>query len=708
MIMLKNILCALSVFFFASSFFVNAAESLPSFKPVLAQHVEATLLSELKSVAPGDEFWVGLRLRMEDHWHTYWKNSGDSGAPTRIRWKLPAGFTASPIQWPVPERIETPPLVNYGYSNQVVLLTKVRAPSTISEKQIHLEAKASWLVCREECIPGDATLAVSLAVGKREASLAAPVLAIVAQKLPQEVLPKSGWSFQLHEKDGNLEIEGKAPRNVTFDKNRILFFPESDPLIEHAAEQTVALEKHGFTLTLKKSAQWTMAPASVAGTIAGLPSEKGAEQAFQIRVPVSASQPLFVMLLFALMGGVILNLMPCVFPVLSLKIVSFAQLSGHQKGHVRQHGFAFTAGVLVSFWFLAAVLLILRAGGEQLGWGFQLQAPGFLVFLSAVLFIFSLNLLGVFEMGLFLMGVGSNISARSDLLGSFFTGVLATVVATPCTAPFMGVSLGFALTQPAFVALLVFTALGLGMATPYLVLSMQPALLRFLPKPGRWMESLKKAMAFPLLATVLWLSWVYATQTGSEALIYLFAGLLILSFAMWCFGHWSVQARSRVGRAVLLSLVVGMSAVGLAVAFSGVSQKPEAMTAKDANDAWGQEWVEYSPERLEDLRNEGKTIFLDFTAAWCVSCKVNERLVFSSQEVRKKFKQLGIVLMRADWTNRNPAITKMLASFGRSGVPLYVFFPKGAQSTPKVLPEVINSTLVLNELDALLQKGDTQ
>lgn len=405
---------------------------------------------------------------------------------------------------------------------------------------------------------------------------------------------------------------------------------------------------------------------------------------------------LIIALVFAFIGGIILNLMPCVLPVLSLKIMGFIQQAGEDKSKTRKHGLAFTLGVLVSFWVLAGFLIALRAGGEYLGWGFQLQSPGFVIILSILLFLFGLSMFGVFEIGTTLTSVGHGTANKSSYTGSFSSGVLATIVATPCTAPFMGSALGFALSQPAYVSLLIFTFLGLGMALPYVVLTSTPALLKFVPKPGAWMESFKQFMGFLLMATVLWLLWVLSFQAGSDGVILLLLSLIIVSIGGWIYGRWGNISKKTSTRRIAQILAVIFIIGGIVFSLQNIEAKSENNSGIHKQGSI--EWQPYSPELLAQLRSEGKPVFVDFTAAWCLSCQVNEKIAFGSQSVQDAFKNEGVVTLKADWTNSDPVITKALAEFGRNSVPLYVLYYGKSSNKPEILPEILTPGIVLDAL----------
>jgi thiol:disulfide interchange protein len=410
-----------------------------------------------------------------------------------------------------------------------------------------------------------------------------------------------------------------------------------------------------------------------------------------------ADESILLAILFAFIGGMILNLMPCVLPVLSLKIMGFIKQAGEEKSKLRKHGLAFTFGVLISFWALAGLLLILRAGGEYLGWGFQLQSPSFVIVLSVLLFLFGLSLFGVFEIGVTLTAVGQNTPKGSTYTGSFFSGILATIVATPCTAPFMGSALGFALSQPAYVSMLIFTALGLGMALPYVLLTSIPALLKYVPKPGAWMETFKQFMGFLMVATVLWLIWVLSLQTGAEGVLILLGSLLLVSLSGWIYGRWSVLHKSLKTRRIA-QLISGLILAG-ALALSLMYIKPVSASTGSVHTQGLIEWQTFSPELVAQLRSEKKPVFIDFTAAWCLSCQVNEKVAFGSEEVQKAFAAKGIAALKADWTNKDEVIAKELAKFGRNSVPLYVLYLPDKEAV--LLPEILTPDIVLGYLKDL-------
>ncbi len=677
--------------------------------PVRSAHAEAELLSEVASIQPGQTFTVALRLKTDKDWHTYWRNPGDSGMATSLNWQLPDGLSPGPIEWPYPELISVPPLASYGYEDEVYLLTRIKAPTTLVPGQtLTLKAKAEWLECKEECLPGSGTLALDLPVkaGAPAASRFAPAFAEARSKLPVTI---DEWQVRATATAQQLQLQATRPAWFTGEITEVFFFPEQDLLIEPAKPQTLKKSPDGFTLQLSRSAVSTTTPDRLRGVLVTASGWRGAgsERALQVDIPLgpagtTSEAPLTLLAAvgFAFLGGLILNLMPCVLPVLSIKVLSFVQEA--REGQPWRHGAVFTLGVLVSFWALAGGLLILRGAGEQLGWGFQLQSPPFLVVLVCLLFLFGLNLFGLFEVGGSLVGVGAT-APSTGLSGSFMSGVLATVVATPCTAPFMGSALGFALTQPTWAAMLVFTSLGLGMSAPYLLLSLSPSLLRFVPKPGAWMVTFKQGMGFLLMATVVWLIWVLGLQTDVNSLAALNAALVVLAAGGWILGRWGDLMQPAPTRLIARLSAAAVIVGAVSFALVSLSEQTNASTGKapTATLSDGIRWEPFSPARVEQLRAAGTPLFIDFTAAWCLSCQVNERVVFSSKTVRDEFERRKIVMMKADWTKRDATITQALAGFGRSGVPLYVLYGSETKRPPQILPEVLTPDIILKALQEM-------
>ncbi len=612
-------------------------------------HVKASLVSEVKSIQPGTPFWVALRLEMQPHWHTYWQNPGDSGEPTSLTWQLPEGFKAGDIMWPRPSVISIPPVLSYGYENEVLLLVRIQPPAVIKQTApITLKATADWLECEVVCIPGtaDVSLTLPLKITPPEPDNAwLEKFSMARFEWPVE---SADWSVTAFNTPEGFRLSVARPEGSTEKLSELYFFAADPNAISYAPPQKFSSTNKGATLDLVKSEASTSPVTHLRGILVNANGWRGpnSERSLLINAPISGNAPaqggmtLWLALIFSFIGGIILNLMPCVLPVLSIKILGFIKQAQEDRATVLRHGFVFTAGVVASFWVLAGVLIFLRAGGQQLGWGFQLQSPIFVGALAALFFVMGLSLIGLFEIGTSLIQLADTTQQKSGYTKSFLSGVLATVVATPCTAPFMGPALGVALTLPAFQSILIFTSLGLGMSSPYLILSANPGFLRFVPKPGPWMDKFKKIMGLLFLATTVWLVWVLNTQIG----------------------------------------FLGPKSVA---------------TGKDAH---GIDWEPYSKERVEELRESGRAVFVDFTAAWCLTCQVNERVALSSEKVVEMIKQKNIATLKADWTSHDEKITQALASFGRSGVPFYILYPADPNAAPVTLPEILTPQIVLDGL----------
>ncbi len=651
---------------------------------VKAPHVDVDLVADVASIAPGRDVGVGPRFELERGWHVYWQNPGDSGEAPRLTWSLPAGFSGTDLSWPAPHRIPVGPLANFGYEGTVVLPATVHVPRDVTGS-VDLRADVHWLVCNEDaCIPGHAPLSLVLPVEPTaRPSAEAPLFAAARAALP--VAAPSTWRPSVTADGGTLALiidgyDGALDPPPAF-------FPFSREAIEHAAPQPATRTSTGIRLTLVR------APSNPPlGALGGVLAVGG--HAYTIAAPLAGSvisfDPKPLALAFA--GGLLLNLMPCVFPVLAIKAFALLGLGAHDRRVARAHGLAYTAGVLVAFWALAVALLVVRAGGAPLGWGFQLQSPVVVAALAALFFWLALMLLDVTSFGGALMGIGNELATAGGARGAFFTGLLATVVATPCSAPFMGAALGYALVAPPAVALGVFTALGLGLAVPYLAITLVPSLGARLPRPGRWMDVVKQLLAFPLLATVVWLVWVASLQSGPPGVAAMLAMLVLLAFAAWVGRQWSGRvARVAVAAAVVAAVVLGGSI--------------ERADAPPTTSAAG--WERYSSARLAELLGARRPVFVDFTAAWCVTCQVNERLVLAQPRVRERMRALGVVPVRADWTTPDPDVTRALQQFGRDGVPLYVLYSGRADEPPRILPQVLTTDTVISELDQLDRRSPT-
>jgi thiol:disulfide interchange protein/DsbC/DsbD-like thiol-disulfide interchange protein len=683
---------------------------------VATDNVKAHLVSEVSTIAPGQSFWVALEFNIRDGWHTYWRNPGDSGQATKLKWQLPPGFTAGDIVWTTPHRFEIPPLVNYGYAKHVTHLVNITAPRDLKAgAPIQLTAKASWLVCSDVCIPEDADLQLTLPVTAQTGAIDpadAALFTAARSELPSAELAAT----TAHIQDGHLVIALGKEWGATLPQIRSLaFFPYDDGGIEYAAPQTLTRSKDAVELAMKLGYQPPQA-----GIIRGLllATEQSGNDTVTVPMEIAAnfsasggskpaggphfapaaavektSTSVPVLLLFAILGGLILNLMPCVFPVLSIKAIGLVEQAKKHPAAVRAKGMVFAAGVISSMLCLAAVLLALRAGGEQIGWGFQLQSPLFVTLLVYLLLAVGLNLSGVFEVGGGLAGVGDGLTQGDSYRASFFTGVLTTLVATPCTAPFMAFAVGAALTQPTIVALCIFAALGLGLALPYLLLSFAPWMRRILPKPGAWMDTLKQVFAFPIYASAAWLLWVLAQQTSSIGLGAALAGAILIALAAWAYQKSKSSAsRGRVAALATATLAV-LLAIVLPVRFAGVASAAPSVSAEGGRAA--DDWQPYDAAQVAKLNSAGRPLLVNFTASWCLTCLVNERNAFADSAVQEIFRSKGVTLMKGDWTNRDPAITQALSAFGRAGVPLYVIYnSKPGSSEPVVLPQLLTASIV--------------
>ena len=692
--------------------------------PVKTPHVEAELVSERTAFVPGQTTTVALRLKMADGWHTYWQNPGDSGLPTTLAWKLPPGVTAGPIQWPAPEALPAGPLLNYGYEREVLLLTDVKVPrdAPIGET-LALGAKAEWLVCKETCIPEDVQLELVLPVAERGDPYPQWGKAIAATR---DALPAAapGWLAAARGDGQKVVVTLTAPAGAPAPTG-VHFFPFEEGRIEPSAKQTFVREANGtFVLTLPVANQLTPGFTRVAGVLVaanGFASGADVPKAIAIEAPltgtvVAGPKPalaqvpalnvpppvpageglsLLVALVFAFLGGIVLNLMPCVFPVLSIKALALAAPGHGNRKKLRLEGLAFSAGVIATFVLLAGMLLAFRAAGEQFGWGFQLQSPGVVTSLAVLFFVLALNLSGAFEFASLVPSSAAGWTAHNPVVNAALSGVLAVVIASPCTAPFMGAALGFALSQPAALTLLVFVALGVGMSLPFLLLSWFPGWRRMLPKPGPWMVHLKQFLAFPLYATVAWLVWVLGAQVDNDAVVRLLVTLVAVAFVLWAWRTYRIGA----SRAYSVVAAVGLAATAYVAwpLFAGTSEHDAQTSAPArATAGAGDQWQTWSPARVSELTSAGKAVFVDFTAAWCVTCQVNKRLVLNDARVRDAFADRGVELVRADWTRRDPVIGQALGALGRQGVPVYVLYRPGKE--PLLLPEVLQKQTVLDAL----------
>jgi thiol:disulfide interchange protein DsbD len=676
---------------------------------VTNEQVRAELVAQApEGIGAGKPLWLGLQIEHQPHWHTYWKNPGDSGLPTALAWHLPAGVTAGDIAWPTPTKLPVGPLMNYGYEGRVLLPVPVSVSPSFAANALDVKLSAQWLVCKDVCIPQQGEFALTIPVQASTAGNSAAFDAALA------ALPQSAPGAKA---EATLVDDAKALRvtvrglPAALHGRELAFFAETAGVVEHAAPVTARWEGGIWQASVPISAQRFESPAQMQAVLVAPGAKAGVEIGFAITgmwpalvVPAvpsavtldSAALPpapaigLPTALAFALAGGLLLNLMPCVFPILSLKLLGFAG-HAHSRRALLAGGLAYSAGVVLSFVALAALVLALRAGGEQIGWGFQLQSPPFVAGLAVLFTLIALNLAGLFDFGTMLPSGLASMRLRHPLADSALTGVLAVAVASPCTAPFMGAALGLAFTLPAPRALALFAALGVGMALPYLAASAWPGLARAMPRPGVWMATFKTAMAFPMLATVVWLAWVLGQQTSIDGVAALLAVLVALAFALWAWGRVDSGRLARMAWSA-----GGVVLLGAALAWALPSWR-EANAAVPATASADARWQPWSAQRVADLNAEGRTVFVDFTAAWCVTCQVNKRTTLGDAAVLADFDARRVAPLRADWTRRDAAISAELTRLGRSGVPVYAIYRPG-QAQPTLLPELLSPQLLHDAL----------
>ena len=682
--------------------------------PVKTEHAEVELIAEKSALVVGEKNVIGLSIKHAPHWHTYWKNPGDSGYPTKITWAVPPGYGVGEFDWPTPKRLATGPIVNFGYEGEVLLPVTISVPLAAKVgESVTLKGRAEWLVCKDVCIPEEGNVSVTLPVAASNAPGADGArFAAARAATPGDA---SAWKATLHTAANPAReawLDLVAPAGATA-LTALDVFPVLEQVNDPSVQQ-VYRTPQGYAVKLKlvdgiklpermpivlaasvpigakgETAGTTLA--TVSNTAYTLPAGAAALAGVASNADSSANTLTFwSALLLAFIGGMVLNLMPCVFPVLSLKILSFAKHSGkaaESRTAMRQHGIYYAVGVVLSFLALAGVMLALKSAGSSVGWGFQLQNPGVVWVLAVIFFMIGLNLMGAFEVGQLAPSSLLSMQAKHPGVDAFFSGVLAVIAASPCTAPFMGAALGFALTQSAAAALAVFAALGIGMALPYVLLAWFPKWLDKLPRPGQWMVTFKQLLAFPMFVTVVWLVWVISLQAGADGAAIGLLGLVGLAFAAWLIG----SLRSGVRWVGVAAAVIAM-----ALAWPTAELAQAAVTSSTPSKA---NWQPWDPATVAKLNAEGKPVFVDFTAAWCVSCQANKRLVLSRAEIVSLFEQKQVTLMRADWTNRDERITQALAAMNRSGVPVYVLHAPG--KAPQLLPELLTTGIVKEALVAL-------
>ncbi|CAN5639816.1 thioredoxin family protein [soil metagenome] len=663
--------------------------------------VKASLVADTSAIVPGQTFVVGLLLETAPNWHTYWEYAGDAGIATSLNWTLPEGFAAGPIQWPLPERIAEPGGIDvYAYGEKVLLLTTIVVPKDLKDKQITLRAKAAWLVCEEICIPGSAQLELTLPVDSSATKQNQELFAEFQNLLPSAEAPPYALSWKTS--GDNLTLTASGLAGVS--KIDIFPLPTKNQEVSHPEGGTV---KNG-SATVTLSAKGALRGVLVADTTSGRKgwyvssTEKSSGAPAAVAAPTfSAPQiSLLTALFYGFIGGLILNLMPCVLPVISLKIFGFVRQAGDEPGKIFRHGLSFFAGILAFFFALAVVVIALKSAGHDVTWGSQFQNPWFNFSIAVLVFAFALNLFGVYEIALPGRAANALDGASSGVGygGSFAQGLFATLLATPCTAPFLGLALGFAFAQSASLILATFGAVALGMGSPYLLLSARPGWMKILPRPGAWMERVRQFMGFPLIATLLWLLYILGNQTGLDAVIRISSFLLCVGLACWLYGAFCGPFSAPRSRVVSLVLILLILIGGGRYFLRGVFASKPSAAQSEAVSGDGIAWQPFSQVALEKLIAEKKTVFVDFTADWCLSCKANERLSINVPSVREALKKDGVVALKADWTNANPEITAALKKFGRVGVPFYVVYPGGRADQPIILPELLTSQIVLDAL----------
>lgn len=662
---------------------------------VRTPHVEARLVSEVAAIKPGAVFTLALQQKIIPGWHTYWQNPGDSGEPTHVDWHLPDGFEAGPLQWPAPGRIAVGPLVNFGYEDEAVFLADIRAPETLDPtKPVTIAANASWLVCADICVPEEGSFSITLPVAKDgpPANNDARALFEDARSRIPAALPAKA----LFAVDGDRLTLAIAEPGIAGAARQASLFPVQPDIIRHAAPQKTRKRAGALLITTKagrllKGNDETK-PLSAFDAVVVVEGRDGHRAAFSLSaeegtVPAAGGGGAILRaIVFALIGGLILNLMPCVFPVLSMKALALASFAGKEQHHARTHGMAYGAGVVLSFLVIAGGLLLLRSAGAFLGWGFQLQSPIVVALLTLVFLAVALNLAGVYE-----ANPPRSFGAswrHHGVVGAGLTGVLAVIVASPCTVPFMAAALGFALVAPPAVALAVFAALGVGMALPFVVFSASPRLIAYLPRPGEWMLRFRQFMAFPMFGAAAWLLWVLSAQVGRGGLALALTAALGLGFAAWTFGL------SQRGRALWPRVATWAAMAGVVLALVPLSMLPALPRPATVEQGPGLKAEAYSAAALTTLREARMPVFVNLTAAWCITCKVNDVLALSSPRVAQAFAAHGVRYLKGDWTTRDPEITALLEAYGRSGVPLYLYFAPGA-ARAKVLPQLLTVDTVI-------------
>jgi len=681
------------------NFLIAAGLLLAAILPAAAQdsgpNVHVRLVAEDSAVPSNGTVTIALVQDIRVGWHTYWQNPGDAGAATEIKWTLPPGWSTGAIHWPTPMRLPVGPLMDFGYEGKVWLLQNLMAPADAKPGDtVILKAVVDWLTCKDVCVPEAATLTLPLKIGP---SAADPSVANDFARARSLMPVASPWKLT-YSPGKTLDIRVVAPALAAARPVEAVFFPDKANLLDDDAQQKLDFVKDGLVLHLVRAPRAARVVGNLTGVLV-LKSSDRSIQALDVNAPSGAglnassdlgtgtagSIALLVAILSAFIGGLILNAMPCVLPILAMKALALTSQSGREHAHAAREGIVYSVGAVLSFLAFGLLIVLLRQSGTAVGWGFQLQEPVVVSGFALLMFAVGLSFSGLFEVGS--ITAGDDLARRSGSLGAFFTGVLAVAVAAPCTAPFMAAALGFALTQNPASAILIFLALGTGFALPFLVLGLWPRTLAFLPKPGPWMLRLKQFLAFPMYGAAVWLVWVLAQESGPQGVVVVLAAMVALSLAAWLWG--ATRELAALGRrlGVSTALVIVFAALyGLTTLYGTVTSAAATATA---------EAEQFSDAKLAALRASGRPVFVDATAAWCITCLVNEKAVLSRAPIRDAFKRRNVAYLVADWTNRNVAITKLLDENGRSGVPLYLFFAPGADK-PVILPQILTETGVIS------------
>ncbi len=694
----------LSVFAFIFSFFILFSNTY-AFSQEFEKHLEIRLLPDATQVKGGQTITVGIEQTIDNNWHTYWFNPGDSGTPARIVWSGLEGLKTGTIQWPVPKHLPMGPLTNFGYEQQVVFLQELTLPQELPDGPINLNAVIDVLVCHEICIPESHTATFTLNGAQAPQ---ADAVERARAKLPLDM----GWATSISEEGNDLVVKIQTDMPGAFVKEETIeLYPEEWGLIANTAKTAASLNGNTLVLRHPRGERALADAPPVSNLLIAYDDATGHRKGVRVSTlttpgdtgAVESPKTIGILkaFLFALLGGVILNLMPCVFPVLSMKALSLSRLKDKEIAIARRLGIAYALGILASFALVAGGLIALKAGGAQVGWGFQLQHPAVILLLIYLFFMIALNLSGYFEVPSSLSNLGQSLTKKEGFTGSFFTGVLATIVATPCTAPFMGAAMGYALTQPWYAAMAVFLALGFGLALPYLILSFVPAARHVLPKPGAWMETFRQFLAFPMFASVCWLVWVLAQQVSHMGQLSAFFGMLAIGFALWLFKNAPPTGTRR----VIVLIAAFASLVFVLYTFFAVKPLAQSSTHIASQSQSADNWEDFTRTKLEKYLDGDKPVFVNMTAAWCITCKVNEKVALLAESTQTLFKEKDVIYLKGDWTNQNPEITNYLEEYGRSGVPIYVYYgPRDKETSlrpePAVLPQILTPGIVRDALTA--------